>query len=117
MMSDGSQMKDKAVRELRALIGKPIGTPSVAPDPVNQPMIRHWAAAFEHQNPIYTDPARAASSRFGEIVAPPMMLQTWTMPTPKITGIAERGGSPVEATTNPLARPAPAGSLAPLATN
>jgi uncharacterized protein len=24
------------------------------------------------------------------------MLQTWTMATPKITGIAERGGSPVE---------------------
>src|SRR5262249_28323763 len=35
-------------------------------------------------------------SRFGGIVAPPLMLQTWTMATPKITGIAERGGSPVE---------------------
>jgi hypothetical protein len=26
------------------------------------------------------------------------MLQTWTMATPRITGIAERGGSPVEST-------------------
>lgn len=68
----------------------------MAPDPVNQPMIRHWAAAFEDTNPVYTDPEAAAASRFGEIVAPPLMLQTWTMATPTITGIRERGGSPVE---------------------
>lgn len=84
--------------QLQALVGKPIsdnGT-SRSPDPVNQPMIRHWAAAFEDANPVYTDPDAAARSRFGEIVAPPLMLQTWTMATPKITGMAERGGSPVE---------------------
>ena len=84
--------------QLQALVGQPIsdGGPTVAPDPVNQPMIRHWAAAFEDRNPVYTDPAAAAASRFGEIVAPPLMLQTWTMATPMITGIRERGGSPVE---------------------
>jgi acyl dehydratase len=84
--------------QLQGLVGKPIsdnGT-SRSPDPVNQPMIRHWAAAFEDANPVYTDPEAAARSRFGEIVAPPLMLQTWTMATPKITGMAERGGSPVE---------------------
>jgi acyl dehydratase len=84
---------------LQALVGKPIsdgGGPTHAPDPVNQPMIRHWAAAFEDENPVYTDPEAAARSRFGEIVAPPLMLQTWTMATPRITGMAERGGSPVE---------------------
>ncbi len=83
---------------LGELVGKPIGTggPSLAPDPVNQPMIRHWAAAFEDHNPAYVDPTFAAKSRFGAVVAPPLMLQTWTMATPKITGIAERGGSPVE---------------------
>lgn len=83
---------------LDALIGKPPGGTgeSVAPDPVNQPMIRHWAAAFEDANPVYTDPAAAARSRFGAIVAPPTMLQTWTMATPVITGIAERGGAPTE---------------------
>jgi hypothetical protein len=84
--------------KLSALVGQSIGSGqgSVAPDPVNQPMIRHWAAAFEDDNPVYTDPAFAARSRFEGIVAPPLMLQTWTMPTPKISGIAERGGSPVE---------------------
>ena len=81
-----------------ALIGKPMGGrgPSVAPDPVNLPMIRHWAAAFEDANPVYVDPDAAVASRHGSIVAPPLMLQTWTFPTPKITGMAERGGSPVE---------------------
>ena len=84
--------------DLAALVGQPIGAggPAVAPDPVNQPMIRHWAAAFEDANPVYTDRAAAAASRFGEIVAPPLMLQTWTMATPRITGIRERGGSPVD---------------------
>ena len=83
---------------LAALVGRPISAagPTVAPDPVNQAMIRHWAAAFEDRNPIYTDPEAAARSRFGGIVAPPLMLQTWTMATPRLTGIADRGGSPVE---------------------
>src|SRR5580698_9394154 len=83
---------------LAALVGRPMGSREVSssPDPVNQPMIRHWAAAFEDWNPVYTDPEQAARSRFGEIVAPPLMLQTWTMATPRVTGIAERGGSPTE---------------------
>jgi CubicO group peptidase (beta-lactamase class C family) len=84
--------------QLADLIGQPIGTggASLSPDPVNQPMIRHWAAAFEDHNPVYTDVDAAARSRFGGIVAPPLMLQTWTMATPTITGIRERGGSPQE---------------------
>ena len=81
-------------------------------------MIRHWAAAFEDENPVYTDPERAAGSRFGEIVAPPLMLQTWTMATPKITGIGERGGSPVEGTrAEALSLLDDAGYVATLAAN
>lgn len=89
---------DPLDERLRALVGRPIGDrgPTVAPDAVNPAMIRHWAAAFEDRNPVYTDPDAAARSRFGAVVAPPLMLQTWTMATPQITGIAERGGSPVE---------------------
>src|SRR5690242_14302228 len=66
---------------------------SVAPDPVNAPMMRHWAAAFEDANPVYTDPEAAAATQFGGLAAPPTMLQTWTMATPVITGIAARGGA------------------------
>jgi hypothetical protein len=117
------RMGDEATRfreQLAALVGKPVGRgeASVGPDPVNQPMIRHWAAAFEDDNPVYTDPEFAASSRFGGIVAPPLMLQTWTMATPKITGIAERGGSPVESEgAGPLAIFDDAGFVGTLASN
>ena len=34
--------------------------PRAAPDPVNQPMIRHWVEAIGDTNPIYTDAAAAA---------------------------------------------------------
>jgi uncharacterized protein len=106
--------------ELAALVGKPVSSrgATVAPDPVNVPMIRHWAAAFEDWNPVYTDPDVAARSHFGGIVAPPLMLQTWTMATPKITGIAARGGSPVESDGDaPLLLLDRAGYTATLATN
>src|SRR5262245_22600233 len=116
-MSGDSQSEAQALAAMRALIGRPIGTPSVAPDPVNQPMIRHWTAALEDHNPVYTDPVFAASSRFGGIVAPPLMLQTWTMATPKISGIAARGGAPVEGTQNPFTPLDEAGFIATLATN
>jgi acyl dehydratase len=71
-----------------------MGPASVAPDPVNVPMIRHWVDALDDQNPVYLDEQVARSSRFGGIVAPPAMLQTWSMPRPVIKGIAERGGAP-----------------------
>ena len=116
-MSGETRTEGNVLATMRALIGKPIGPPSVAPDPVNQPMIRHWAAALEDHNPVYTDPAFAAGSRFGGIVAPPLMLQTWTMLTPKISGIAERGGSPTEGAQNPLTPLDEAGFIATLATN
>ena len=116
-MSEDPQSEASALEAMRALIGRPMGPPSVAPDPVNQPMIRHWVAALEDHNPVYTDPAFAEGSRFGGIVAPPLMLQTWTMPTAKISGIAERGGAPTEEALNPLTPLDEAGFIATLATN
>jgi hypothetical protein len=116
-MSEATAAEEQAYARMRAQVGKPIGPTQTGPDPVNQPMIRHWAAAFEDQNPVYTDPAFAASTRFGGIVSPPLMLQTWTMPTPKLTGIGERGGSPTEGGENPLAPLDEAGFVATLATN
>lgn len=117
---DDAEDPDAFRRRLDALVGRPMGSgePTVGPDPVNQPMIRHWAAAFEDANPVYTDPAFAATTRFGGIVAPPTMLQTWTMATPIITGIAERGGAPVPATgVSPLQVLDDAGFTGTLAAN
>jgi acyl dehydratase len=114
-------MTDRSLDDqLQALVDQPLSDagPARAPDPVNQPMIRHWAAAFEDENPVYTDPEAAAASRFGQIVAPPLMLQTWTMATPRITGIAERGGAPVDAGGSEVMRLLDeAGYVATLASN
>ena len=96
----------------------PMGPPSVAPDPVNVPMIRHWVDALDDRNPIYLDENVAAASRFGGIVAPPAMLQAWSMPRPVIEGIAERGGAPGEIThDNPIIPLDEAGYVGTLATN
>ena len=120
-VDDDAEDADLSFRErLDACIGQPVGAGvAVAPDPVNQPMIRHWAAAFEDDNPVYTDPDAAAASRHGQIVAPPLMLQTWTMATPLIPGIGARGGSPVEAGLgdSPIAILDEAGYTATLASN
>jgi uncharacterized OB-fold protein/acyl dehydratase len=49
-------------------------------DPVNLPMIRNWIEAIGGASPEYTDPGCAASSGHGGLVAPPAMIQVWTMP-------------------------------------
>jgi uncharacterized OB-fold protein/acyl dehydratase len=74
-MSDGDALLDK----LRGLVGRPSGPPFKSWDAVNQAMIRHWCDAVGDTNPIYTDPDAAAASVHGQIVAPPTMLQAWTM--------------------------------------
>jgi acyl dehydratase len=110
-----------ALREqLLERIGQRLGGsgPAVAPDPVNVPMIRHWVDAFEDRNPIYLDDHAAIAAGLDGIVAPPAMLQTWTMARPRIEGIRERGGSPDDIGPNsPLARLATDGYTATLATN
>ena len=70
---------DAFLDKLRSLVGRPSGAPMAAWDAVNQPMIRHWCDAVGDTNPVYTDPAAAAASVHGQIVAPPTMLQAWTM--------------------------------------
>ncbi len=115
-------MADDEVDTLRArlekYVGKPMGPPAVAPDAVNLPMIRHWVDALDDRNPVYLDEVLAATTRFGGIVAPPAMLQTWTMLRPRIEGIAERGGAPDEMThDNPIIALDEAGYVGTLATN
>jgi uncharacterized OB-fold protein/acyl dehydratase len=63
---------------LDAWIGRE-GEPSLARDAVNPAMIRHWCDAVGDENPVYTDRKFAAKSVHGGIVAPPTMLQAWTM--------------------------------------
>ena len=80
MPNDHSQATDSTLLEqMRAQVGQPTDA-GLARDPVNQAMIRHWCDAMSDQNPAYLDPSFAKGSIFGEIVAPPAMLNAWTMP-------------------------------------
>lgn len=54
--------------------------PRQAREPVNPAMVHNWVEALSDTNPVYTDPALAAASVHGELVAPPAMMQAWTMP-------------------------------------
>ncbi len=70
---------------------------------VNQPMIDHWLDAIGDQNPIYVDEAAAKAAGHPGIVAPPAMIQVWTMmglggvrpdddPLGKIIGLFDEAG-------------------------
>ncbi|MFE0175153.1 bifunctional MaoC family dehydratase N-terminal/OB-fold nucleic acid binding domain-containing protein [Streptomyces sp. NPDC059002] len=71
-------MKDIAYEELKAFEGRAAEETGRGKDPVNRPMIRHWCEAMGDTNPAYggADP-----------VAPPTMLQAWTM-----GGLSANGG-------------------------
>jgi uncharacterized protein len=56
------------------------GSPRLARDPVNLPAIRSWTDAIGDTNPLYTDAGFASRSVHGQLVAPPAMVQVWTMP-------------------------------------
>ena len=68
--------------------------PQVGRDPVNLPMIHHWVDAMGDKNPIYVDEAAARAAGHPGIVAPPAMIQVWTM----------RGLGGVRADDDPLGR-------------
>jgi uncharacterized protein len=55
---------------LKAYEGRAAATAGLGKDLVNEPMIRHWCDAMGDANPAYTGP---------DAVAPPTMLQAWTM--------------------------------------
>jgi uncharacterized OB-fold protein/acyl dehydratase len=79
-VSRPAQAKAELEARLRAFVGAEIGPPQLAEDAVNEAMIRHWCQALGDRNPVYTDAAAAERSAHGGIVAPPAMLQAWTMP-------------------------------------
>lgn len=62
---------DDFVAAMRAEVGRS-GSAQPARDPVNVSTIRNWCDAMAEANPRYLDP--------GDPVAPPAMLNVWTMP-------------------------------------
>ena len=63
--------------------------PRIGRDPVNQPMIHNWIEAIGDRNPIYADEASARTAGHPGIVAPPAMIQVWTMPSLNATRSAD----------------------------
>lgn len=71
--------KQDLEQKLAAYVGIEIGPPAPAPEPVNESMIRHWCEAMGDANPVYVDAAAASRSVHQGLVAPPTMLQGWTL--------------------------------------
>jgi hypothetical protein len=74
-MTDANGIKE-AVAEITASV---IAKPRAGRDPVNQPTINNWVEAIGDRNPIYTDEVAAREAGHPGIVAPPAMIQVWTM--------------------------------------
>ena len=66
----------QALAEIKAAGGP---KPRVGRDPVNQPMVNSWVEAIGDTNPIYRDEDAARAFGHPGIVAPPAMIQVWTM--------------------------------------
>ncbi|MDX2381492.1 MAG: OB-fold domain-containing protein [Acidimicrobiia bacterium] len=99
---------DEFLALLRAAVGR-AGTPQPARDPVSLSTIRAWCDAMSEANPLYTDPEAAAVGPHAALVAPPAMLNVWTMaglvsgapiprdpnePRAKVYELLDRGGFP-----------------------
>ncbi|MEU5542688.1 bifunctional MaoC family dehydratase N-terminal/OB-fold nucleic acid binding domain-containing protein [Streptomyces sioyaensis] len=67
---------------LKAYEGRPAATAGVGKDLVNAPMIRHWCEAVGDTSPAYRGP---------DVIAPPTMLQAWTMGG--LSGHTDRSGA------------------------
>jgi len=67
---------EKTVAEITATV---VAKPRAGRDPVNQPTINNWVEALGDTNPIYRDEAAARAAGHPGIVAPPAMIQVWTM--------------------------------------
>lgn len=70
---------DAFLEQLRSFEGTVDGAPGSAPYPVNEAMIHHWCDAIGDRNPAYLDPAHADQNGRNGVIAPPAMLQAWTM--------------------------------------
>jgi uncharacterized protein len=66
----------QALAEIKAAGG---AKPRAGRDPVNQPTVNSWVEALGDRNPVYVDEKAARAVGHPGIVAPPAMIQVWTM--------------------------------------
>jgi uncharacterized OB-fold protein len=65
--------------KIYAFVGLENGPPKKGNDDVNQAMIRQWAEVMGDELSVYTDAEAAGKTAKGGIIAPPAMLQAWSM--------------------------------------
>lgn len=64
---------------IHSYVGREMGPRKKGYDDINKAMIRHWAEVMGDENPVYTDEEFARQSSKGGIIAPPTMMQVWSM--------------------------------------
>lgn len=74
-----SESNEALMKSLKAAEGTAEGPPGSCPYPVNEPMIHHWCDAVGDRNPAYLQPELGTGPAKGGVIAPPTMLQAWTM--------------------------------------
>lgn len=79
LMAQTRQQPQQLLEQMRALCGQ-AGEAHLAQEPVNAATIHNWCDAMGDRNPIYYDRAVARAHGWPDIVSPPAMLNTWTMP-------------------------------------
>jgi hypothetical protein len=64
--------------DLQALTGKRVG-PYLSYNPVSRVQIWQWCSAMGDRNPLYLDDDYRGKAGFDRVVAPPAMMQMWSM--------------------------------------
>lgn len=81
-MTAGQGVRDELYERLRGYEGRAAATAGIGRDLVNEAMIRHWCEAMGDTHAAYRGP---------DAVAPPTMLQAWTMGG--LSGHTDRSGA------------------------
>ncbi len=89
--------ESELTKELETFVGKCGGPSRRSAYPIGDAMIHHWCDAIGDRNPVYLDADAAKATGRSDVVAPPVMLQAWTMrglrpPTDAETTYAETAG-------------------------
>jgi acyl dehydratase len=78
---DGSQAADAEHHErLQAAVARAEGRDMQVAYAVNEAMIGLWTDALMDDNPVYVDEAAARATGRPGVIAPPTMIQAWSMP-------------------------------------
>lgn len=83
------RVADAELARVRALIGRELPSPPPYVTEATRDAIRHWAEGIGDVNPLWTNAAYAARTRFGGLVAPPTMTYAFDK-----YAIGYRGGLP-----------------------